>query len=146
MNLSSLSAADRRALITAAVVVIFGVLSISYDWGFGLTLGVLGGIAALAVLLLPQVSPATRLPASKGLSLLVAAAVAAAGFVISAVRWLSYVVDVTEFSNILFDVGLVASIVLLWFAWVAYQAEPKAATASSPPPMSDASEPPAGEG
>jgi len=127
MDFGKLSAADRRTLIVAAVVVVTGVASIIDDWGGGAVIGLLAGAAAAAVILLPQLAPATRLPAPKGLSLLVTGGLAAIGFVLAAIQWSRYLTDFGSVYSILFDVGLVASIVLLWFGWTAYQAESKSA-------------------
>ena len=66
--------------------------------------------------------------------LLVAGAAATLGFVIAGLTWFSYVIDITRIFSIIFDIGLVAAIVLLWFGWVAYQAEPKAAAPAPPAP------------
>ena len=58
----------------------------------------------------------------KALSLLVlGVAVTAVGFVLAALVYIGYVFDINLFS-ILFDVGLVAAIVLAYFAWLEYQA------------------------
>ena len=123
MDWAKLSAADRRAFIAAAVVVVTGVTSVVDAWGLGAVVGLLAGIAAIVVLVLPQLSPATKLPASKGQSLLVLGAVAAIGFGLAALTYLEYVVKVTRIYSILFDIGLVAALALLYFGWLAYQGE-----------------------
>jgi hypothetical protein len=123
MDWSKLSAADRRALIAAAVVVVTGITSVIDEWGAGAVLGLLAGIAAVVVLVLPQVSPATKLPTTKGQSLFVLGAVAAIGFALAAVTYLDYVVAITRPYSILFDIGLVAAIALLYFGYMAYQGE-----------------------
>jgi hypothetical protein len=123
MNFSKLSAADKRLLIAAAGVIVGGVVGIIDAWGIGATVGLLAGLAAAGVLLLPQLSPATKLPAPKATSLLILGAIAAIGFGLSALTYISYVLDVTRIYTILFDIGLVAAIALLWFAWLGYQAE-----------------------
>ena len=123
MDWGKLSAADRRIFIAAAVVVITGITSVIDEWGAGAVIGLLAGIAAIVVLMLPQISPATKLPASKGQSLLVLGAAAAIGFGLAALTYLEYVFKVTRPYSILFDVGLVAAIALLYFGWLAYQGE-----------------------
>ena len=133
MNFSLLSAADRRNLILGAIVVVTGLLSFldpSGSWGSVVFIGILGGLLAAFVAVQPQVAPAMKLPTTKGLLLLVAGALAAAGFVIAGLTWFSYLISIQIFS-IIFDVGLVASVVLLWFGWQAYQAEQK--NPASPP-------------
>ena len=143
MSFSKLNAGDKRILFVAIVVIVTAITSIADRWGFGAILGLLGGAAAAAVVLLPQLAPTVKLPVTRGLALLAAGGVAAIGFVLAAVRWASYLFDFSSIFNPLFDVGLVASIVLAWLGWVAYQAEPKAPapaaataapTAAPPPP------------
>jgi hypothetical protein len=151
MNFSSLSASDRRLVITAAIAALMALLSFfdpSGDWGMTVGISLIAALAAIAVVLWPQLSPNSALPAPKGLSLLVLGAVTAAGFVIAALVYLSYVFRINLFS-ILFDVGLLASLALLYFAWLEYQAAPKAAAsvpaapASTPPPPPPPATPPA---
>jgi hypothetical protein len=141
MNMQTLGAGDRRYLILGAVVALMGLLSFldpSGSWGAVVLLGILGGLLAAFVAVQPQIAPTVKLPASKGTVLLVAGALAAAGFVIAGLTWISYVFAVTRVFSILFDIGLVASLVLLWYGWQAYQAEqgqkPAAPPAAPPPP------------
>jgi len=152
MNFSSLNASDRRIVITAAIAALMALLSFfdpSGDWGTTVGLSLIAALAAIAVVLWPQLSPNSALPVPRGLSLLVLGAVTAAGFVIAALVYLSFVFRINLFS-ILFDVGLVASLALLYFAWLEYQAAPKApapaapaAPTSTPPPPPPPAEPPA---
>ena len=154
MNFSSLNASDRRIVITAAIAALMALLSFfdpSGDWGTTVGLSLIAALAAIAVVMWPQLSPNSALPVPRGLSLLVLGAVTAAGFVIAALVYLSFVFRINLFS-ILFDVGLVASLALLYFAWLEYQAAPKApapaapaAPTSTPPPPPPPAEPPAGE-
>ena len=65
MDMSKLSASDRRILITAVIVVIGGVVSIIDRWGIGGILGGLAGLGAALVVLQPQLMPTMRLPAPK---------------------------------------------------------------------------------
>lgn len=135
MNYSMLNAADRRTLILSGIVVIAGVLSFldpTGSWGAVVLVGIIGGLLAAFVALQPQIAPTVKLPASKSMTLLVAGVLAAGGFLIAGLTWLSYVFAIRLFS-IIFDVGLIASVALLWFGWQAYQAEQGAAGSSSPP-------------
>ena len=143
MDFSKLSASDRRTLIVAAVVAVIGLISIADRWGIGAVLGFLGALVAAGIILLPQLSPATRLPVTRGLGLLAGGGLSAVGFVIAAATWLSYVLDVTAISNLIFDVGLILSFVLLYFGWTAYQEErPAGAAAPSAAPAAAAPPPP----
>jgi hypothetical protein len=159
MNFSSLSASDRRLVITAAIAALMALLSFfdpSGDWGMTVGISLIAALAAIAVVLWPQLSPNSALPVPRALSLLVLGGVTAAGFVIAALVYISFVFRINAFS-ILFDIGLVASLALLYFTWLEYQAAPKAAApatpaasaaASAPPPPPPAqppAQPPAGE-
>ena len=130
MDFSKLSSADKRLLICAAGVILGGIVGILDAWGIGATIGLLAGIAAAAVVLQPQLAPTMQLPAPKATLLLVLGAIAAIGFVLSALTYFSYVVEITRIYTILFDLGLVAAIALLYFAWLGYQGQPKAPPAA----------------
>jgi hypothetical protein len=144
MDMSKLSASDRRILITAVIVIIGGVVSIIDRWGIGGIIGGLAGLGAALVILQPQMMPTMRLPAPKATSLLVLGGIAAVGFVLSALQWLSFVFDVRIYT-ILFDIGLIAAIALLYFAWIEYQGSTasSAPAAAAPPPPPPADAPPA---
>jgi hypothetical protein len=125
MRFSLLSGGDRLAVILGAIVVVAGVLSFLDPTGSRgglLLLGILGGALAAFVALQPQIAPATRLPATRGTTLLVAGLLAAGGFVLGGMRFLSAFFSVRPFS-LIFDVGLVAALALLWFGWRSYGKE-----------------------
>lgn len=139
MKFNALSASDKRTLVLGAIVTIAGILSFmdpSGSWGAVVVIGILGGLLAVYVAVQPQMAPSMKMPATKGLLLLAAGGAAALGFVIAGLTWFSYVIEVTRVFSIIFDIGLVAALALLWFGWLAYQAEPKTATvaAAAPPP------------
>jgi hypothetical protein len=154
MNFSSLSASDRRLVITAAIAALMALLSFfdpTGDWGTTVGISLIAALAVIAVVLWPQLSPNSALPVPRGLALLVLAAVTAGGFVIAALVYLSYVFSINLFS-ILFDIGVLASLALLYFAWLEYQATPKAvapatptSASASPPPSAPPPPPPSAE-
>ena len=138
--MSKLSANEKMAVYSAAVLVLAGVIS---NWGGLMWLSVLAGIAVLAVVFLPQFSPATKLPGSKGSLLVALGGIAAAGAVIEFLRFLSYFFHtLDDYQTWLFAVALVAAVALLWTGWKEFQAEggkfqmgsPAAASAAAPPP------------
>jgi hypothetical protein len=145
--MSKLSANEKMAVYSAVVLVLGGVIS---NWGGLMWLSVLAGIAVLAVLFLPQFSPATKLPGSKGSILVALGGIAAAGAVIEFLRFLSYFFHtLDDYQTWLFAIAAIAAVVLLWSAWKEFQAEggkfqmgmsgaaapTPAPPASSPPPM-----------
>jgi hypothetical protein len=144
MDMSKLSAGDRRILITAVIVVIGGIVAIMDRWGIGAILGGLAGLGAALVVLQPQMMPTMKLPAPRATSLLVLGGIAAVGFVLSALQYIGFVFDL-RIMTILFDIGLVAAIALLYFAWTEYQATGSAAPMASAPPAPPAAEPPPAE-
>jgi hypothetical protein len=90
---------------------------------------VLAGLGAAYLAVQPQVSPSMKLPAPRGLSLLVLGAAATAASVIALLSYINYALkNLTDIYEIIFLVGLVASIYLLWVGWTAYKAESGATT------------------
>jgi predicted membrane metal-binding protein len=150
MNMSSLSAADRQIVIGGAVVTVVAVVSFldpSGSWGAVMILSLLGGLGAMLIGAQAQVAPTMKLPAARGISLLVVGALAAGGFVLAMVTFLSYILGhLLNIFVLLMVVGLIAGLYLLWIGWQAYQAESGSAAAApaSPAPMS-APPQPAGE-
>jgi hypothetical protein len=147
MDLSKLSSNVKMAVYSAAVVVLAGVIS---NWGGLMWLSVLAGIAVLAVVFLPQLSPTTKLPGSMGSLLVSLGAIAAGGAVIEILRYLNYFINTLgDYQTLLFAVALIAALVLLWTGWKEFQAEggkfQLGASAPSAPaaPASPASPPPA---
>jgi hypothetical protein len=143
MDISKLSAADKLILYAAIGVIFGGLVGIVDSWGLGGTIGLLGGLAAAAVVLQPQLAPAMKLPAAKSVVLFASGAVAAGGFGLSVLQYLRYALDVTRIYSLLFDLGFVAALVLLWLTWTAYKADQGPSTPVAPPPAPPAAPPPA---
>jgi hypothetical protein len=121
MDFSKLSANEKMATYSAVVLVIAGIIS---NWGGLLWLSILAGLAALVVIFLPQMSPTTTLPGSKGSLLVAAGGIAAAGAVIEILRYLSYFFNtLDDFQTWLFLVALIAALALAWAGWQLFQAE-----------------------
>jgi hypothetical protein len=156
MDFSKLSASDKRMLIAAVGVLIGGLVSIIDRWGIGGIVGGFAGAGAIFVLLQPQLAPAMKLPAPKATLLLGLGGVAAGGFILSALQYIGFVFDARLYT-VLFDLGLVAALVLAYFAWLGYKAAqgtaapasasaPSASPPAAPPTASPApppSDPPA---
>jgi hypothetical protein len=139
---SALSGNDRTAAVAALIVVITGVISLAWRWGFLMFIPLLAGLLVLFVLFQARVAPTVKLPASKGMILLGAGAAAALFWILVAFQWLGYITDnVASIDVLQFFVGLVASIVLLFAGWRAYQADSGAAPAA-PPPAPPPADPP----
>jgi len=131
MNTSKLGSTDRVAAAAAAIVVVTALLSLSSDWGLLMVLSLLAGIGGLAVVLLPSLSPATTLPAQKGISLRALGAVAAVSTTLVAFDWLGYIVgNFIEFDVLQFVTGLVAAFVMLGAGVAAYRSEARTTSPS----------------
>jgi hypothetical protein len=143
MDFSKYSQNEKLMLYGAVAAVIGGIVGgiSSVIW-----ITVLAGIALIAVLVLPQLSPTTSLPGSRG-SLLVA--VGGVGAVAAALALLTVIVDIGfwfDFSavrTIFFLVGVAGALFAGWLAWQEFQAEggkftlgtaTSGGTAAAPPP------------
>ena len=146
MNLSTLSASDRRVVIAGGIAAIVGLLSFldpTGDWGTIMALTLFAGLGAVFVGLQSQLAPGTKLPATKGLLLLILGGVATGATGIAMLTYLGYITrNVVDFFTLSMIVGLIASIVLLLTGWTAYQAETAAAAPPAPPSTPPASTPP----
>ena len=121
MNFSKLSSNEKLATYGAVALVILGVIS---NWGGLMWLSVLAGLAALVVIFLPQLSPGTNLPGSKGTLLVTLGGIAAAGAVIELLRFLNYFFrTLGDYQTLAFAVALVGALVLAWAGWQEFQAE-----------------------
>jgi hypothetical protein len=121
MDLSKLSSNEKMAVYSSVVLVLAGIIS---NWGGLMWLSVLAGVAVLAVVLLPQISPSTKLPGSKGSLLVALGGIAAAGAVIEFLRFISYFFNtLDDYRTWLFAIAAIAAVYLLWLGWKAFQAE-----------------------
>jgi hypothetical protein len=146
MTFSALSGNDRTAAVAALIVVITGVVSIVWRWGFLMVIPLLAGLLVLFVLFQGRIAPNVKLPATKGMLILGAGAAAALFWILVALQWLGYITDnLVSIDVIQFFVGLAASIVLLLAGWRAYQAEGGAAPAAPPPAAPPPAAPPPAE-
>lgn len=139
MNYRSLGAGDQRILIAGVVIAVTALISFvdpAGSWGGIMLVSLLAGLGAAFVAVQPQVAPLMKLPAAKGLSLLVLGAAATAASAIAVLSYIGYVFNnLTDIYEIIFLVGLAGSIYLLWIGWAAYKAEGGAAPAppATPP-------------
>ena len=134
MDFSKLSSNERTAVLASAVVLVLGIVSLVNDWGAMLIVPVLGAMVVLGAILLPQLAPTMNLPAPKGLVMLLGGAAAALFWVIATISWLDWIVNhLGSFDTIQFLVGLVASLVMAWAGWTAFQAAGAAVGEPAPP-------------
>jgi hypothetical protein len=121
MDLSKLGQHEKLALYSAIVLFLTGLIS---NWGGLLWLAVLAALGVAVVVLLPQLSPSTSLPGSRGTLLAALGIVAAGSALIELLRWLGYTLDTLgRLSTLLFLVSLIASFVMAWAGWSELQRE-----------------------
>ena len=149
MDLSKLSQNEKLALYGAVAVFLAGIIS---NWGGLLFLSILAAVGVVVVLLLPQFSPGTSLPGSRGSLLAVLGLIAFGGAAIELLRYLGYTLETLgRFSTLLFIVALIGSAVMAWAGWQELQREggkwvlggsgAARADAASAPPAAPAPEP-----
>ena len=143
MDLSKLSAADKRILYAAVGVIVGGIVGIIDAWGIFATLGLLGGLAAAFIVLQPQLAPSVKLPMPRATALFAAGAIAAGGFALAILTYLRYALDLGRIYTLLFDLGFIAALALAWFTWAEYKKAMPAASATSAATTPPSSAPPA---
>jgi hypothetical protein len=117
MDFSKLSSNDKLAVIGAVLAIVGSVVS----FGAG-PYGVLTGIAMLVIIFLPQFSPSTKLPGTKGSLMLIVGGAAGIGAVLTLLAWLPYLgVLGTYFIGGL--LGIAGGLLMGWASWQTFQAE-----------------------
>ncbi|HTI30277.1 MAG TPA: hypothetical protein VL687_07975 [Methylomirabilota bacterium] len=125
MNLSKLSSSEKLAVYGAVATVIGATVAAStWPGHWGVTwLGAILGVAMLAIVFLPQVSPTTKLP-GKSASLMVAVGGAAAllmAFVL--LTTFAFTFQGFDPASLLFLIAVAGAIVMGWAGWQAFQAD-----------------------
>lgn len=149
MNFSKLSSNEKLAVYGAVAAIIGAFLS----FGGGGTFGLLTGIAMLVIIFLPQFSPSTNLPGSKGSLMMIVGGIGVLGAVFSLLTLLS-VMGAFGLYGGTWLIGLLLSaaggLLMGWASWQEFQGEGgkfnigTAATPSAPapPPQQAAPAPP----
>ena len=120
MDFAKLGQNEKLAVYGSAAVILGGLVGYSY----GMTiLAVLAAIAMLAVVFLPQISPGTNLPGTKGSLMLICGSVAAVVLVLAVVIYLSTIFTATNVRDIFFLVAVAGAAVMSWAGWREFQAE-----------------------
>jgi hypothetical protein len=150
MDFSKLDQNEKLATYGSIAVVLAGLVS---NWGGLLFLSILAAIGMLAVVFLPQLSPSTNLPGSKGTLMATLGIVAAVGALLTALQWISVIGAILgSFGTILFLIAIIGAVVMAWAGWQELQSEggkwvfggssaTATAPAAAPPPAPAAQEP-----
>ncbi|MEO8511769.1 MAG: hypothetical protein ABI534_11090 [Chloroflexota bacterium] len=124
MDFNKLSANEKLAVYGSAAVIVAGLIGIGVG-GIGL-LAVLAAIAMLAVVFLPQFSPNTTLPGSKGSLLLILGGVAAIVMVLGLLQIigaLGFWFEFQPLGAIFFLVAVAGAVLMAWAGWQEFRAE-----------------------
>lgn len=125
MDFSKLDQNEKLATYGSVAVVVGLIVASAGFFGFGLgSLALLAAVAMLAVVFLPQLSPNTGLPGSKGSLMLICGGVAAAVLVLSFLTFLGALgFYLGTLNGIFFLVALAGSLLMAWVGWQEFQAE-----------------------
>ena len=118
MDLSKLSSNERLASIGAVIAIVGGLLGGIGGGGLGL----LTAILMLIIVFLPQFSPTTKLPGSKGSLMLVVGGGAAVGALLALIAILPYLGLLGGYFIGLLAV-IVGGLLMGWASWQEFQAE-----------------------
>lgn len=126
MDFSKLTANDKLAVYGAAASIIGPILAtVSFGFGTGF-LTLLLAIAMVAVIVLPQTSPQTKLPGSKGSLMLVVGGIAGVSSLLSLFSLLGALAHIATYGA-LWPLGLLVGVaggfVMAWAGWQEFQAE-----------------------
>lgn len=119
MDFSKLDQNERLAIFGAIAVFVAGLIS---SWGGLLLLAILAAIGMAIVVFLPQLSPSTSLPGSKGSLMAALGFVAAGAALITLLQWMT-VLSFFGMNAIMFVVALIGALVMAWAGWQELQAE-----------------------
>lgn len=122
---------DERLAGWAAIAVTFGglVAVFSYTTYSGAWIGVIAAFVTLAVILVPQLSPGSRIPGAASAWLLVSGSVAALVLAVVLVVNVRFVFTRFTIADFLFLVAVAGGFVMAWAGWRVHRAEPGAPAA-----------------
>ena len=157
MDFSKLTQNEKLATYGSVAVIVGALVGLGAA-GLGF-IAVLAAIGMLAVIFLPQLSPSTNLPGSRGSLMLVLGAVAAVILVLGFLSVLSALGALLQFafiSTLFYLIAVVGGVVMAWAGWNEFQGEggkfqigtassgtASTSAAAAPPPAT--AEPPAQE-
>ena len=124
MNWNALSSAEKLAVYGSVATLVGGIVGgtvSALGW-----LAFLAAIAMLIVVFLPQFSPQTTLPGSKGSFMLVLGGIAGIIMVLGLLTilgLLGYYFQFAAVNAIFFLIGVAGGVVMAWAGWQAFQAE-----------------------
>jgi hypothetical protein len=160
MDLSRLNSNERLAFWGAVLSIIGTILTFfgAYTGAGGLWLTFLLAIAMIVILFLPQWSPQTNLPGSKGSLMLIVGGIAAIGAVLGLFGLLAFLGLLAAFAGFVLlpliglALGIAGGLMMGWGGWQEFQAEggkfqlgTSPSGTAAPPPAAPPSEAPPAE-
>jgi hypothetical protein len=124
MDFSKLGQNEKLATYGALAVIVGALVGLGAA-GLGI-IAVLAAIGMLAVVFLPQLSPSTNLPGSRGTLMLVLGAVAAVILVLGFLTVMSAIGAMLQhafFSTLFYLVAVAGGVVMAWAGWNEFQGE-----------------------
>jgi hypothetical protein len=124
MNFSKLSSNEKLAVYGAILVIVGALLGFGGEGGGGF--GLLPGLAMLVIIFLPQFSPTTQLPGSKGSLMLIVGGLSALGALFSLLGLLTVLGLFAFYGGVLFVgllLGIVGGLLMGWASWQEFQSE-----------------------
>jgi hypothetical protein len=148
MDFSKLSSNDKIAAIGAVAAIVGALLS----FGGGGSFGLLTGLVMLVIVFLPQFSPSTKLPGSKGSLMLIVGGVAGVAALLSLLAILPYLGLIGGYFFGLL-LSIIGGLLMGWASWREFQSEggkftigtasaPAASSPPAPPTQQAAAAPP----
>jgi hypothetical protein len=156
MDLSKLGSNEKLAVYGAGAAILGAIVSQigSFYGAGGLWLSVILGIAMLAIVFMPQWSPSTTLPGSKGSLMLVVGGIAGVGALLGLLAILPALSAFGVYGGLWFVgilIGIAGGLMMGWAGWQEFQAEggkfqlgsapstgASAGSAAPPPPVEPA--------
>jgi len=141
MNFSKLDQNEKLAVYGAVASIVGPILAaVGYGFGVGWLTFVLA-IAMLAIVFLPQMSPQTQLPGSKGSLMVVVGGIAGVSSLLALLTGFGLFAFFGGIGIIGWLIGIVGGLVMGWAGWQAFQAEggkfqlgmPAASSTTAPP-------------
>lgn len=121
MNFSKLSQNEKLAVYGSAAVIIGGL--VGYNYGGFAILAVLAAIGLLAVVFLPQFSPNTSLPGTRGSLLAVLGAVAGVVLLLALLLSAGTVFRAFNVRDLFFLIAVAGGLLMAWAGWQELQRE-----------------------
>lgn len=124
MDFSKLSSNEKLATYGAVAVIVGGLVGIGTA-GLGIV-SVLAAVGMLAVIFLPQLSPGTNLPGSRGSLMLLLGGIAAVILVLgllSVIGAIGLLMQYAIFNTLFYLIAVAGGVLMAWAGWQEFQGE-----------------------